>query len=140
MRERGVQQALRLIMRRKLLALFAASFLLPTSVIADEAGLDTDLMQSIEDTNKSLSSNIALKDGKAAVSDSKELNEMFVKVQTYFEQKGDANDAVDLAKKSRTLTDSIVASVGHNDFDTATESATTLSRTCRTCHTFYKKE
>jgi hypothetical protein len=127
-------------MNRKITATFLALSLLSASVIANESELDTDLMQSIEDTNKSLSSNIALKDAKAAVSDSKELNDMFVKVQTYFEQKGDANDAVDLAKKSRTLTDSIVASVGHNDFDTATESATTLSRTCRTCHTFYKKE
>jgi hypothetical protein len=114
--------------------------LLSASVTANETELDTDLMQSIEDTNKSLSSNIALKDAKAAVSDSKELNEMFGKVQTYFEQKGGADDAVDLAKKSRTLTESIVSSVGHSDFDTATESATTLSRTCRTCHTFYKKE
>lgn len=114
--------------------------LLSATVTANEGDLDTDLMQSIEDTNKSLSSNIALKDGNAAVSDSKELNAMFIKVQTYFEQKGGASDAVDLAKKSRDLTDSIVASVGHGDFDAATDSATTLSRTCRTCHTFYKKE
>ena len=127
-------------MRKKLLLTFSALVLFSPLVTANETDLDTDLMQSIEDTNKSLSSNIALKDAKAAVSDSKELNEMFGKVQAYFEQKGGANDAVDLAKKSRTLTDSIVASVGHNDFDTATESATTLSRTCRTCHTFYKKE
>ncbi len=127
-------------MNRKILVTFLALSLLSASVTANETELDTDLMQSIEDTNKSLSSNIALKDAKAAVSDSKELNEMFGKVQTYFEQKGGADDAVDLAKKSRTLTESIVSSVGHSDFDTATESATTLSRTCRTCHTFYKKE
>ena len=127
-------------MHKKFLITFAALALLSTSVTANETDLDTDLMQSIEDTNKSLSSNIALKDAKAAVSDRRELNEMFGKVQTYFEQKGGADDAVDLAKKSRSLAESIVASVDHNDFDTATESATTLSRTCRTCHTFYKKE
>lgn len=127
-------------MQRKISILLAAGFLLSAGVTANEGDLDTDLMQSIEDTNKSLSSNIALKDGHAAVADSKELNAMFVKVQAYFEQKGGANDAVDLARKSRDLTDNIVASVGHGDFDAATESATTLSRTCRTCHTFYKKE
>lgn len=127
-------------MRIKAITFFAALALLPASSIADEPGLDTDLMQSIEDTNKSLSSNIALKDAKGAQADSKELHEMFGKVQAYFEQKGDAGDAVDLAKKSLTLTDSIVASVNHNDFDAASDSATTLSRTCRTCHTFYKKE
>ncbi len=127
-------------MHRTLLITFAALALLSTSVTANETDLDTDLMQSIEDTNKSLSSNIALKDGKAAVSDSRELNEMFGKVQAYFEHKGGADDAVDLAKKSRNLTETIVAAVGNKDFDTATDSATTLSRTCRTCHTFYKKE
>jgi hypothetical protein len=127
-------------MHKKSILAFAVFALFSASVAADESGLDTDLMQSIEDTNKSLSSNIALKDVKAAVSDSKELNEMFGKVQTYFEQKGGADDAVDLAKKSRSLTETIVTAVGHNDFDTATDSATTLSRTCRTCHTFYKKE
>lgn len=105
-----------------------------------DTGLDTDLMQAIEDSNKSLSSNIALKDGAAAISDSKELNGMFDKVQLFFTQKGGADDAVDLAKKSKALTEDIVKEVNNKDFDTASQSATTLSRTCRTCHTFYKKE
>lgn len=125
---------------QKFILTLSAIVLLSTSVHANEAELDTDLMQSIEDTNKSLSSNIALKDGKAAISDSKELNDMFAKVQVFFEQKGGAPDAVELAKKSQGLANEIVAAVNHSDFDSATNSATTLSRTCRTCHTFYKKE
>jgi hypothetical protein len=32
-----------------------------------------------------------------------------------------------------------VKSVAAKDFTTATDSATNLSRTCRACHTFYKK-
>ena len=125
---------------QKFILTLSAIVLLSTSVHANEAELDTDLMQSIEDTNKSLSSNIALKDGKAAISDSKELNDMFAKVQVFFEKKGGAPDAVELAKKSQGLANEIVAAVNHSDFDSATNSATTLSRTCRTCHTFYKKE
>ena len=50
------------------------------------------------------------------------------------------NHAVDLAKKSKGLTNDIVTQIGQSNFDAATNSATTLSRTCRTCHTFYKKE
>jgi hypothetical protein len=104
------------------------------------AELDTDLMQNIDDTNKSLASNIAIKDSKAAIADAKSMDEMFSHVETYFVQKGDAVNAVDLTKKSRELAVSIVNSVTANNFDAATESATTLSRTCRACHTFYKKE
>jgi hypothetical protein len=117
------------------------------AVLASIAGLamaavelDTDLMQNIDDTNKSLASNIALKDGKAALADAKSMNEMFGQVETYFVQKGDAANAVDLTRKSRELTLAIVDSVTANNFDAATDAATTLSRTCRTCHSFYKKE
>lgn len=111
-----------------------------SAVYSAEVELDTDLMQSIEDTNKSLSSNIAIRDAKGATSDAKELTEMFGKVEHHFEMKADAPDAVDLARKSKALTLTIAKSVASNDFAAATESATTLSRTCRTCHTFYKKE
>jgi hypothetical protein len=97
-------------------------------------------MQNIDDTNKSLASNIALKDGKAAIADAKSMNAMFGTVETYFVQKGDAANAVDLTKKSRELTLTIVNAVTSGDYDAATDAATTLSRTCKTCHTFYKKE
>lgn len=125
---------------RKVSLIFLGFFLvLTTSVKSAQAELDMDLMQAIEDTNKSLSSNIAIKDQKASTSDAKELEQMFSKVETYFVEKGDAPDAVDLAKKSKELSLEIVKSVTAQDFDTATDAATTISRNCRTCHTFYKK-
>jgi hypothetical protein len=125
--------------KRKAAVVLLAMLAVSVSVVSAEAELDTDLMQAIEDTNKSLSSNIALKDAKASTADAKELGDMFSKVETYFVHKGDAPDAVDLSKKSKDLAADIVKSVGANDFDTATNASTTLSRTCRTCHTFYKK-
>ena len=126
-------------MRRKLIV-FGAMLTVSAGLAWAAAELDTDLMQNIDDTNKSLASNIALKDGKAAIADAKSMNAMFDTVETYFVQKGDAANAVDLSKKSRELTLAIVDSVTSNDFDKATDAATTLSRTCKTCHTFYKKE
>lgn len=102
--------------------------------------LDIDLMQTIEDTNKSLASSIALKQAERATSDAKELTEMFAKVEQHFATKGEAAaEAVLLAKKSRELAKQIVQSVASGDYAGAIDSATTLSRTCRTCHTFYKK-
>ena len=121
------------------IALFAALLALAGSVRSDEAELDTDLMHGIEDTNKSLASNIAVKNSVAASSDAKELGGMFVQVQAYFERKSDAADAVALAKKSQELSAQIVQSVSASDFAAATDSATSLSRTCKTCHAFYKK-
>ncbi|MGZ5780098.1 MAG: hypothetical protein ACXWIN_03970 [Burkholderiaceae bacterium] len=125
---------------RKVMIVMALLSMLTSPVRSAETDLDTDLMQSIEDTNKSLSSNIALKDGKAATSDAKELTDMFSKVESFFVKKGGAENAVDLAKKSKNLAIEIVKYVEGKNFDAATDSATALSRTCRTCHTFYKKE
>lgn len=126
-------------MRKVSLIFLGFLLVLTTSVKSAQAELDMDLMQAIEDTNKSLSSNIAIKDQKASTSDAKELEQMFSKVETYFVEKGDAPDAVDLATKSKELSLEIVKSVTAQDFDSATNAATTISRNCRTCHTFYKK-
>jgi len=104
-----------------------------------ETEMDTDWMKAIEDANKNLASDIALKNTKSAVADAKELEELFIKVDGFFSDKGDAHEAVALSKKSLELTHAISSAVSAGDFDAATESATTLSRTCRSCHTFYKK-
>jgi hypothetical protein len=117
----------------------AALLLVAGAAWSAEVEMDTDWMKAIEDANKNLASNIALKNAKGSAADAKELEELFVKVDAFFVEKGDAHDAVDLSKKSLELTREISRSVSAGDFDAATNSATTLSRTCRSCHTFYKK-
>ena len=124
---------------KRAIAAFTLLAAVAGGVRSAEDGLSTDLMQTIEDTNKSLASNIALKDGKRASSDAKELTEMFAQVEAFYVGKGDAPDAADLARKSRELSGQILRSVASNDYTSATDSATNLSRTCKTCHNFYKK-
>lgn len=103
--------------------------------------MSMDLMQNIEDVNKSLSSNIALANKQGAGDDAKELTRMFAQVEAHFVQKGDeAKNATELAKQSKDLSAEIGTLVAAGKFEPATDKATTLSRTCRTCHTFYKKE
>ncbi len=121
-----------------LLTLLSAAIALNAVCAEPEMGMD--LMQNIEDANKSLSSNIALANKQAAGDDAKELARMFQEVETFFVHKGDAANAVDLARQSRELSAEIVQLVATGKFEVATDKATTLSRTCRTCHTFYKKE
>jgi len=124
---------------RRALVVLGALLALAGAARSDQAELDTDLMHSIEDSNKSLASNIAIKEGKGASSDAKELAEMFAQVEAFYVKRGDAADAVELAKKSRALSAQILQSVSTSDFGAATDSATTLSRTCKTCHNYYKK-
>jgi len=126
-------------MRRKTLAAALTLLALAGGVRSAQDELDADLMRSIEDANRGLASNIALKDGPGASADAKELGEMFVQVEGYFVRKGDAHDAVDLSKKSRELSAEILRLIADRNFDSATDAATSLSRTCKTCHNFYKK-
>ncbi|MGC3944556.1 MAG: hypothetical protein QM762_08565 [Chryseolinea sp.] len=126
-------------MRKKLTIAFIGLALIGGVVRAADGELDMDLMQTIEDTNKSMASNIATQNAEASTADAKELQALFGKVEAHFVSKGDAADAVDLSRKSKELAGAIIKSVAEKDFSTASDSATTLSRTCRTCHTFYKK-
>ena len=108
-------------------------------VLGAQDELDTDLMQSIEDTNKSLASHIALQQGDGARADAQELTAMFAKVEAFYAGKPEAADAVNLAQQSQALGAEILKHLGARDYAAATASATTLSRTCKTCHNFYKK-
>jgi hypothetical protein len=77
---------------------------------------------------------------QASADDAKQLQQLFGKVEAHFQSKSGAADAVDLARKSETYASDIIKLVANNKFDDAADTATNLSRTCRTCHTFYKKE
>lgn len=109
------------------------------AVRSAEEELDTDLMQNIEDTNKSLASNIAVRARQPALTDATELQAMFQQVEAFYAAKQDVADAQDLTRKSLSLTQRLQELIRKGDFDTATHTATELSRTCKTCHNFYKK-
>ncbi|HYR26521.1 MAG TPA: hypothetical protein VEQ09_11870 [Aquabacterium sp.] len=124
---------------RKVVILFSVLLVLAGVARAADAVLDMDLMQTVEDTNKSLSSNIALQDAAASTKDARELHELFKTVEAHYVSKPDAADGVQLSRKSLTLTQQIIQQVGAKDFTGASESSSALSRTCRACHTFYKQ-
>lgn len=115
------------------------------AVLAGGAGsapseLSVDTMQAIEDLNRSLASRIALRDAGGSTSDARELDALFAEVEAHFVARGDAENAVSLSRKTRTLALQIVRLVEARDFGAATDAATDLARTCKTCHNFYKKE
>lgn len=110
------------------------------SVVADEVSIDEDYMQVMDDRTKSLTSNLALKNGQAAVEDAKELDQMFNDVEVFYMHKGNATDAVNWTRESRNLASAITQRVASNDFDTASEKAASLAKTCKECHSVYKKD
>ena len=104
---------------RKALIVIGVLALLAGTVKSAPAELGMEIMQNIEDINKSLASNIALRDPKGSTSDAKELETLFADVEAHFAGRGDAANAVDLSKKSRELAGQIVKLVEAKDFDGA---------------------
>lgn len=121
-----------------------SSLLIGTTSFAEETELDMDLMQTIEDTNDSLSSHIALGEAEGALEDAKTLNELFAVVEEHYTKEvaagKDFAEAVDLSKKSLKFSSEIKIFIEQNDFDSAANTATDLARTCKTCHNFYKED
>ena len=124
---------------RKLVVLGATLLAVAGSVISAQVEIDDDFMRSVEDSNKSLANHIAVKDTKGVSVDTKELSEMFAQVEAFYATKSDAQDALDITKKSRQLIAEIDKSVASKDFDSANVKASDLSRACKSCHNFYKK-
>lgn len=108
------------------------------SVLASQLAVDEDSMQLLDDRNKSLASNIALRDPAGARDDAEALASGFAEIEAFYAQKGQADDAVNWSRQSRQLADDISKHVAANDFDRAAETAVTLSKTCRSCHDTYK--
>lgn len=119
---------------------YSLSVLMVTgTVAADQVTIDEDYMQVMEDRQKSLSSNLALKNAQAALGDAKSLEESFNDVETFYVHKG-KEDAVNWSRESRDLTIAIEKYITSNDFDTASQTSATLAKTCKTCHRTYKKD
>lgn len=125
---------------RKIVIIAVALAMAGGVIAGDHEFEDDDLMQNIKDTNDDLSSEISSQNVQASADDAKQLQQLFGKVEAHFVSKSGAADAVDLARKSETYASDIMKLVANNKFDDAADTATNLSRTCRTCHTFYKKE
>jgi hypothetical protein len=130
----------RLLSKRLLLNKFAPvlmALLLTSTAFAD---VDMDLMQTIEEVNDSLASNIALEKADASLKDASELAELFVIVEDFYVKQPDAKDAIAISRDSLALAKAILSAVEARDFETAANSATDLSRACRACHTFYRED
>jgi ferric-dicitrate binding protein FerR (iron transport regulator) len=95
-------------------------------------------MQRIDRHSQSIQRNLAMKDPVAAMADARELGKVYGLMKDYFARRGDANDAVKLSRDGAALADAAVKSIQVNDFEAASQTATSLARACRDCHVKYK--
>ena len=102
--------------------------------------VDGDLMRGIDDTAKSLDSDVAMKDDKAAAADARSLVETFARVESHYGEKPDTADAAGFAHRTRELAAQALQAIEAKDFDAAGEAVNQLTRSCKTCHEKYKKD
>ena len=112
---------------------FWASVLLAQS--ADEFD---SWMRTIDDKNQSVQRNIADKDAKAAADDARALEDTFKLVEGFWKQRGNAQDAVDLARKAGDRAAEVAKSIAAKDFDAASTQSIKIAETCTACHRIYR--
>ncbi|QSA96428.1 hypothetical protein [Methylococcus sp. EFPC2] len=115
-------------------------FALAGTVTPSHAEVDEDFMQTVEDTHKSLASNLATQTTENAVTDAKLLEGYFAEIEAFFVKKPDAQDGVDWSKKSRELVSQIITTLAANDFEGAQKAHAELGRTCKDCHRKYNDD
>jgi hypothetical protein len=95
-------------------------------------------MRTIDEKNQSVQRNIAGKDAKAAAEDAKALQDTFKLVEGFWKQRGNAQDAVNLAQKAGERAADVARSIAANDFDAASTQSIKIAETCTACHRLYR--
>ena len=104
----------------------------------DLADFNDDIMRNMDDTVKTLDSDLAGHDGKSAQTDARVIQDGLHWAEDYFTRKGNVADAVQLARQGEDLASDVAKSAASNDFDAALASYDSLVKTCRRCHDAYK--
>jgi soluble cytochrome b562 len=125
---------------RKTFPIALVALALAGAAFSEGVDVDGDLMRGIDDTAKSLDSDVAMKDAKAAAADARSLIETFAKVESHYGQKQETADAVGFAHHTQELAAQALKAIEANDFDAASDAVAQLTRSCKNCHEVYKKD
>ena len=129
-----------MIFRKKTLLIALAQCALAGAALSATFDVDGDLMRGIDDTAKSLDSNVAQKDAAAATADARSLVETFARIESHYGQKPETADAAGFAHHTQELAAQALKAIEANDFDAAGDSVAQLTRSCKNCHEVYKKD
>jgi hypothetical protein len=95
-------------------------------------------MQRIERHALSVQKHIARGDSVASAADAREIEELYRLMQGYFEDAGNAAQAVEMSRQGREAAAAVATHVMKGDFAAATAAVKSITRECRTCHRAYK--
>jgi hypothetical protein len=95
-------------------------------------------MRTIDEKNQSVQRNIAAKDADAATGDARTMQDTFRLVEGFWKQRGNAQDAVELAQKAGERAGEVVKSIAAKDFDAASAQSIKIAETCTACHRLYR--
>jgi hypothetical protein len=125
---------------RKTFPIALLSLALAGAAFSEGIDVDGDLMRGIDDTAKSLDSDVAMKDDKAAAADARSLVETFARIESHYGEKSETADAVGFAHRTQELAAQALKAIEAKDFDAAGEAVNQLTRSCKNCHEVYKKD
>ncbi len=109
-------------------------------VVLAESDFDfEEMMKDVETQTQNVQNSISAKDAGLALADAKKLQDEFKLVETFFEKRANAADAVSMSKEYQEKAVAIQNSLNANDYDTAANMAGDFSKQCRgACHDKYK--
>ncbi len=125
---------------RKMINLFGIVFVLASSVSTAESEFDfEELMEAVDNNTHNLQDSITNKDRDSAIALAKELQNAFKLVEGFFQKRGNAADAVADSKIYQDNAAAIVKFVEANDYESASNKAIEISKSCdQACHDTYK--
>jgi hypothetical protein len=120
--------------------LFGIVLVLASSIATAESEFDfEELMEAVDNNTHNLQDSITNKDRDSAIALAKELQNAFKLVEGFFDKRGNAADAVADSKIYQDNAAAIVKFVEANDYDSASNKAIEISKSCdQACHDTYK--
>lgn len=95
-------------------------------------------MQRIEKRALSMQRNMKRGNGAAGAADAREIEELYRLMQAWFEQAGNAEEAVQISRRGREFAALLATRSAAGQFEDARETVRSLMRDCQTCHREYK--
>jgi hypothetical protein len=113
--------------------------LLVASAAAPQSIFDFDeWMQRIDEGSQDLQRQIAARDVAAAARSAREIEELYGRMETFFEKRDEAADAVRWSREGREWAARAQRELAARRFGAARRDALAIAHGCRDCHTRYK--
>ena len=110
----------------------------PTVAQAESVLEFDDWMQRVEEGSQELQRRIAKRDRDGALDFARELEELYGRMEKFFEGRGTGEPSVRMSREARELAAGAIRHLGQNDFSAARANALRIARGCRACHIEYK--